>query len=146
MHKLFLLIVSTMFLWMGCANLESTPMDKPQVDESRASEFVGKTILIGVTYLDHEGKEIGQAQWSGRIETYSNTVGIRVRLDDSSDFCCLPPAAEAIHKAEPAIYTLRSSGKKIENPDYTTSWTCQRPDPKEKQMQGEFTPHPPSFF
>jgi len=121
-------------------------MDKPQVDESRASEFVGKTILIGVTYLDHEGNVIDQKQWSGRIETYSNAVGIRIQLNDSSDFCCLPPAAEAIHKAEPGIYTLRSSGKKIENPDYTTTWTCQKHDPEAKQIQGGFTPHPPSFF
>jgi len=106
-------------------------MAKPTyLDEAKADQYIGKTILIGVTYLDHEGNVTKQHQWSGRIKTWSNRLGIQVDLDDSDEPCSIPPAAAAIQKAKPGIYTLRQSGRKIENPDYVTTWTCQAPDPK----------------
>jgi len=101
------------------------------LDESKADEYIGKTILIGVTYLDHKGNVIRQQQWFGRIKTWSKEKGIEVDLDDSDEFCCIPPSAGSIQKAKPGIYTLRSTGKRIENPDYVTTWTCQEPDPKQ---------------
>jgi hypothetical protein len=108
-------------------------MDRPQMDESQADQYVGKTVIIGVTYLDHEGNLLGRKQWAGRIVTFSNAQGIKVDLFDSDDPCCLPPDASAIRKAEPGRYRLKSSGKVIDDPDFLATWTCQRPSPEERE-------------
>ncbi len=99
------------------------------LDEAKAADFIGKTILIGVTYEDHNGNVTERHQWFGTITSYSNEEGINVRLTDSDEFCCLPPSADAIHKADPGEYRLRSTGKVVENPDYLTTWTCREPEP-----------------
>jgi hypothetical protein len=102
-------------------------MNRPQIDESRAHEYIGKTILLGVSYYDHDGNFLEQKQWHGVIETFSNSEGIRIRLNNSSDPCCLPPDPRAIRKAEPGIYTLRSTGETVENPDYLATWDYTLP-------------------
>ncbi len=108
-------------------------MDRPQLDESAAHEYVGKTILIGVSYYDHKGNLREQKQWYGVIETFSNSEGIRVRLQDSNHPCCLPPDPRAIRKAEPGTYTLRSTGEVVEDPDYLATWDCMLPEPRSQE-------------
>ncbi len=105
------------------------------LDESKADDYIGKTILIGVTYLDHKGNVTRKHQWSGKIKSFSNRDGIQVTLDDSNEYCCIPPSAEAILRAEPGLYELKSTGKVIENPDYLTTWTCQEADPKKQKRK-----------
>lgn len=108
-------------------------MEKPRLDESRASEFIGRRILIGVAYVDETDTVIERRQWSGRILTYSNSEGIRVQLDGSDEYCCLLPDPDALRKARPGVYRLKSSGKEIVDPDYTTIWTCHPPDEGDPQ-------------
>jgi hypothetical protein len=105
----------------------------PQLDETQACHYIGKTALIGVTYLDHEGNLLERRQWAGRIVTFSNTQGIKVELFDSDEPCCLPPDPRAITKAEPGKYRLKSTGRVIENPDYLCTWICTRPSPEERE-------------
>jgi hypothetical protein len=100
------------------------------LDESVASDFVGKVILLGVTYENSLGEVTGQQQWSGTIKTYSNTLGIQIDLDDSDEFCAIPPMAEAISKAPEGEYRLRSTGKVIVNPAYLATWICKKPEEK----------------
>lgn len=100
------------------------------LDETRASEFVGKTVLIGVTYLDSDGNMKARMQWSGTIRTYSNPEGIRVDLDDSEEPCCLPPDSRILQKAKPGVYRLKATDREVENPDYVTTWTCREPKPQ----------------
>ena len=50
---------------------------RPQLDESKAKDYVGKTVLIRVTYLDHEERQTGQQQWYGVITEVSNAKGSR---------------------------------------------------------------------
>lgn len=106
-------------------------MEKPKLDESRADEYIGKTVLLGVTYLDHEKKPVAQQQWVGTILTFSNKDGIRIRLRNSDDPCGLPPDPRGIHKAKPGVYKLRSSGEEVIDPDYLATWTCVKPKPKD---------------
>lgn len=103
------------------------------LDESKACDYIGKTILIGVTYEDHKGNITHKQQWSGKIKSFSNRDGIQVTIDDSDEYCCIPPSAGAIRKAKPGMYELKSTGKVIENPDFLTTWTCQEPDPKTRK-------------
>jgi hypothetical protein len=104
-------------------------MEKPQLDEAKAAEYIGKTVLLGVTYLDHEEKLIEQRQWVGTILTFSNAEGIRIKLRDSDEPYCLPPDPRGIHKARPGVYRLRSTGEEVVDPDYLATWTCVKPKP-----------------
>ena len=101
----------------------------PQVDETKAADYVGKVVLIGVTYEDSKGRITGRRQWAGIIQTYSNKQGIRVALFDSKEFCALPPDPDAIRPANPGVYRLKETGREIKNPDYLATWICSAPDP-----------------
>ncbi len=111
----------------------------PDLDESKAREYLGKTILVDVTNLDHKGNVERRRMWFGTIQTFSNREGIRVLLDDSEKLCWFPPSTEsvgAIRKADPGMYELKPSGKVIENPDFLTILTYQEPSPKKKRNEG----------
>jgi hypothetical protein len=110
-------------------------MDRPQLDESKTSEYIGKTILLGVTYLDHEEKFICRQQWAGTILTFSNKEGIRIKLRNSDEPCGLPPDPRGIQKAKPGIYKLHSTGEEVLDPDYLATWICVRPKPGERKKE-----------
>jgi hypothetical protein len=101
--------------------------DRPALDESLADQYVGKLILIGMTYQRPNGELITHRQWAGRIKAFSNKVGIQVDLLDCDEYCALPPDPRGITSAEPGIYTLKATGQIIENPDCVATWTCTRP-------------------
>jgi hypothetical protein len=103
------------------------------IDDSKAEEYIGKVVLVGMTYLDHDEKLLGQKQWIGTISTFSKKEGIKINLRDSDEPCCLPPFTQGIKKAPPGIYRLRSTGEEIQNPDYLATWICMEPDPKKKE-------------
>jgi len=103
-------------------------MKKPQLDESKAGEYIGKTILLGVSYLDQNQKLLRQRQWVGTILTFSNTEGITIKLRDSDVPCALPPDPRGIQKAKPGVYKLRSTGEEVVDPDYLATWTCVAPE------------------
>ncbi len=105
-------------------------MNKPQLDETKASEFIGKTVLLGVTYLDHNEQLVERRQWFGTIIAFSNTEGIRIRLRDSDDLCGLPPDPRGIRKAKPGVYKLQSTGEEIVNPDFLATWIRVAAAPK----------------
>ncbi len=105
-------------------------MTRPQLDEARAHEFIGKTILVGVTNYDHDDNLMSRQEYYGTIETYSNTEGVRIKLFGSDDHCCLPPDPGGIQEAEPGVYTLKSTGQQIEDPDYLATLSCTLPEPE----------------
>lgn len=105
-------------------------MGKPQLDESKASEYIGKTVLLGVTYLDHTEKLHARRQWVGTITAFSNHEGIRIKLRDSDDPCALPPDPRGIRKAPRGSYKLASTGEEAVDPDYLATWTSVQPAPK----------------
>jgi hypothetical protein len=80
---------------MGLA-FDDADMGKPRLDESKASEYIGKTVLMGLTYLDHNDKLIEQRQCVGTIMTFSNEKGIRIKLQDLDDPFDLPPDPRGI--------------------------------------------------
>lgn len=88
-------------------------MKQQKLDENKAHEYIGKTVLLGVTYLDHNDNLIEQKQWVGIIETFTKIEGIKIKLMNSSEPCCLPPDPRGIRKAEPGIYKLRATGEEI---------------------------------
>jgi hypothetical protein len=86
--------------------------------------------LIGVTYLDHEEKLKSRMQWFGTISEFSRASGIRVKLRDSNEPCCLPPDDRGIRKAPPGTYRLSATGTVVVDPDYLATWTSVVAAPK----------------
>ena len=104
-------------------------VNKPGLDESQAGYYIGKTIVLDVTYLDHDERRVEQKQWYGVIETFSNTDGIRIRVADSDQTFCLPPDPRGLSKAKRGIYEINATGEEIRDPDYIAVWSRTAPDP-----------------
>lgn len=103
--------------------------DLPVLDESNADQYIGKVVLVGVTYENAQGEIVQMRQWAGVIRTYSNQQGIQVDLYDAEEKCSLPPFPDLLEPAEPGIYRLRSTGRVVERPDYFANLTCTAPEP-----------------
>jgi hypothetical protein len=97
-----------------------------------ADSYLGKRILIGITYVDNEERPIEQVQLHGIIETADAIDGFRIGLlgNRSGQSWFLPPDPSAISPAAPGSYRLRSTGEIIENPDLITTWTVKKPVPE----------------
>lgn len=70
--------------------------DIPMFDEAKAEQYIGKVVIIGITYENAAGVITDRQQWAGITKTYSNEDGIQVDLFDSDEFCTLPPWEDAI--------------------------------------------------
>jgi len=104
---------------------------RPPFDQRIADGYVGKYILVGLTYLDHEGKEIRRAQLHGVIEEAApNGIKIRLRGVHDARSWTMPPDLRAISTARPGIYTLHGTSERVENPDLLATWRIQEPPPK----------------
>jgi len=88
--------------------------------------FMGKTIIIGLTFLDNLNQEVERVQLSGTISEI-NEEGIFINLEEGG-FYTLPPDLSAIKVAPPGEYEFESTGKVVVNPDYMTTWRIYKPD------------------
>lgn len=78
---------------------------------------IGKTVLVGITFVDSSGAVTETGQWWGTVLAFNVQRGLVVDLSNSGQHHAFPPFVEALTKAEPGSYTLRSTGEVIENPD-----------------------------
>ena len=90
--------------------------------------LVGKTVLIGITRLDHDDGLIEKTEKVGRIVSVDPDEGIRVDVGEPELFT-LPPNPENFRDARPGVYRLRSTGETVTDPDLTTVWTIKEPPP-----------------
>ena len=86
-----------------------------------AAELIGKTLLAGVTLLAADGTE------RGRFEVYGTVINaddedIAIERADGSVYA-LPPDLEAVERAGKGVYTLRSTGEQVTDPDFNAAWT-----------------------
>ena len=99
------------------------PENRPPFDQDLADSYVGKYVLVGITYLSHAGEELRRQQLHGVIESASpDGILISLRGAYAGKSWNMPPALEAIRYADPGIYTLRMTGEKIEDPDLLATW------------------------
>jgi hypothetical protein len=108
-------------------------VDDARSDDSSAIprdpySLVGKTVLIGITRLDHDDELIEKTEKFGRIVSVDQHSGIKVDVGEPELFT-LPPTPENFNDARPGVYRLRSTGETIEDPDLTTIWTIKEPPP-----------------
>jgi hypothetical protein len=108
-------------------------MDDPNASDRGAigddpRSLVGKTVLIGITRLDHDDELIEKTEKFGRIASVDPQSGIKVDVGEPELFI-LPPTPENFNEARPGLYRLRSTGETVEDPDLTTIWTIKEPPP-----------------
>jgi hypothetical protein len=103
---------------------------EPYFDQRLADAYVGKYILVGVTYLDDSGGVSSQLQVHGTILSVSAVDGLRIALRGKreGEQWTMPPHLEAIQPAPPGTYTLRSTGERIDDPDLLATWEVEPPD------------------
>jgi len=89
--------------------------------------IIGKTILIGLTYLNKENELLEQKQIYGTIEHADKSKGISIKQADTGDWFYLPPELNSLSIAAPGEYRLRSTGEVIADPDLLSMWTIHNP-------------------
>ncbi|HQQ64499.1 MAG TPA: hypothetical protein PLF22_13145 [Pseudomonadales bacterium] len=94
------------------------------MSDQRGSEYLGKVVLAGLTYYDENGRMLEQKQIHGVIETVTGE-GINLRLSNGSEFL-LPPDPSFLQSAPLGEYLEHSSGVKIVNPTFITTWEFTR--------------------
>jgi hypothetical protein len=87
-----------------------------------SENYIGKLVLIGLTFLNDNEELVEQYQTHGVIQAIDDNGMMRIRRENSPVFT-IPFDEESMSKAKLGIYRERSSGIEIENPDYTTSWS-----------------------
>ena len=80
-------------------------------------QFIGKTILVGITYK-YRKRVLGQKQWWGKIIAFNDNDGLVIDFRNSGEKAYFPPFYNVIRVADKGTYRLRSTGEEIENPDY----------------------------
>lgn len=97
-------------------------------DDALASSFVGKYILIGITYLDSRGTVLRQQQLHGIIRSASRS-GVVVELKGSheGETWTMPPDLRGIRTAKPGRYRLRDSNETVVDPELMVTWTRTAP-------------------
>ena len=86
-------------------------------------ELIGKRVLVGLTIQDHNGKLIERRQFLGTIVRADEEEGVVLTMAGSTEEFRLPPNPGAFRKAEKGEYRMRSTGERVVNPDFLTSWT-----------------------
>lgn len=88
--------------------------------------FVGKKILVGLTYLNANGDVREQLQLYGYISSVGDDTIAFQKTDGSGQFSI--PFDGQLDAADPeAIYTLRSTSESLTGVDYVASFTIHPP-------------------
>ena len=86
--------------------------------------MIGRRVLVGITYVDAQGEVVEQVQFMGIVQAVDPLVSVDTGADDPFT---LPPEPNAFARGQPGVYTLRSPGESIVDPDYVSTWTVRAP-------------------
>jgi hypothetical protein len=100
---------------------------------SDLSDLLGKSVLVGITRVDHDDQLLSQEQFHGRVESLDDGL-VHIRVAGSGEDFTLPPEASAFVRAPPGHYRLRSTGEVVIDPDFTSSWTVRSAAPGEHSI------------
>lgn len=103
--------------------------DMPAWDEEGADALLGAYVIVGLTTVEADGSLVSQVQLHGRVTTADEERGICIALEGTraGETYWLPPQPAAFQPASPGEYRLRATGEVIVDPDFTSSWTIERP-------------------
>ena len=84
-------------------------------------KLIGKSIIVGLTFLNDDHKRIGKYQTHGVIKEITADGLISIVREDMETFQ-IPYDKNAIQKAEKGEYVEKETEKTIVNPDYLSVW------------------------
>jgi len=91
-----------------------------------AHMFVGKKILVGLTYLNANGEVQEQLQLHGYISSVGDHTVAFEKADGSGQFSI--PFDGQLDSADPeAVYTLRSTGESVTGVNFVASFNIHPP-------------------
>lgn len=96
-------------------------------DEEFATSLVGKTLLVGITHLNHNGEFQSRSQFFGRVIVADRRQGVCVRNEVDGSVAWYPPDTRGIKAARPGKYTNRATGEVVHDPDFTAAWVFTAP-------------------
>lgn len=88
-------------------------------DEDFARALIGKTLMLGLTFLDDDGDVVERQQFLGVVIEANDQEGIVLDLlgEQDGELYTLPPQTSPILPAEPGVTTLAG-----ETPDFVVNW------------------------
>jgi hypothetical protein len=94
-------------------------------------DVVGKTCVVGLSYLGSAGEVLRQTQVAGVVNKVDAELGITLTLRHSDPTVAaaefiLPPNLHAWFKAPPGHYRHAPSGVDMQNPDFLVTWDIHR--------------------
>lgn len=96
-------------------------------DQDFANQLIGATLLVGVTYLEHDGTLLRREQIFGRVEAVDPEIGITLLRHDTDEPFIMAPILEAIEPASPGRYQLTETDVVVQDPDYTMVFSVTAP-------------------
>ena len=94
-----------------------------QLNIDDPSTLIGRTIIVGMTYLDQKGEVERQVQHFGTI---TNIVGHDMTIEGpDGKVLHIPYDVRALSVAAKGTYRLRQTQEEIENPDLLATWTIE---------------------
>ena len=87
-------------------------------------KYIGKTVLVGISVFSNNGELVEKFQYFGKIISIGDVISIKT---DEGNVQSIPPVLSSLKKAEKGVYTLKSNGKQIDNPDFVSSWNITKP-------------------
>ena len=107
---------------------ESQEDGPPPFDQALADSYLGKYILVGITYFSHAQEIVRRDQLHGVIASAS-AAGIVVELKGTNigRSWTMPPDLSAISWAKPGRYSLKETGETVEDPDLLCTWSITQP-------------------
>lgn len=101
---------------------------EPYFDDEKALSVIGKHILVGVTYRNHDEAVVGVEQFHGKIIRANREEGIIIQLNGTDEERWIPPDLSRLESADPGEYILKSTGEVVVDPDLISTWTVYPPN------------------
>ncbi len=99
----------------------------------RPRAFADKRIIVGITFVDHDGQVIERFQMHGRVVAANGAEGIVLVRPDGSRFA-IPPSPQWLRAARPGEYRLRATGEVVIDPDYLMNTTLSGTTPERGEI------------
>jgi len=131
----FLLIMTLATTVAGCAGYGPSrgerAGERPVFDDRQTAGYIGKYVLITLTYYDEDGEMVTQQQVHGIIKKADRARGFAVALQGvwEGETFWLPPDLRGFSPARRGEYQLNSTSEIIYDPDLIATWEITRSGP-----------------
>lgn len=106
------------------------PQQKDQEVMDEGKVYIGKYLLVGITYLDSNEEVKKLIQLHGKITRITEEGIFFNRADGKGEFA-LPPDLQSLEPAPPrAEYRLKSTGEVVRDVDYISNYVISAPPDK----------------